>query len=128
MRRKLISFAKGKTLEIGLGTAEKLPFEGDSFDTVISALTFCSIPDYQRAFFEAKRVLKPNGKLLLLEHVRRAGFIGILQDALTPFWKAIAGGCHLNRELDDLVTESGLKVIEYKSVWNGLGRYWVLEK
>jgi ubiquinone/menaquinone biosynthesis C-methylase UbiE len=158
LRKELLSHATGQVLEVGLGTgqnlrhyrndiyltgiepepvieeicvsgsAEQLPFKNESFDTVVSTLVFCSISNYSQALLEAKRVLKPNGKLLLIEHVRKPGAVGFWQDLLTPLWMKIAGGCHLNRDLDKLISDSGLKVFEFRNLWNGLGRYWVLIK
>jgi SAM-dependent methyltransferase len=154
----LLSHASGKVLEIGVGTgqnlslyppsarvtgiepepihkevsmtgtAEALPFADNEFDAVVSTLVFCSIPKFEQAFHETKRVLKPGGKLLLIEHVRLNGVAGKIQDALTPMWSCVVDGCHLNRQLDDLVLGAGFDVLEKRVLWNGLGRYWVLAK
>ncbi len=79
-------------------SAESLPFGDGEFDTAVFALTLCTIPDPDAAVREAHRVLKAEGRLVFLEHVRsnRAWF-GRLQDLVTPGWKRIAGGCHANR-------------------------------
>jgi ubiquinone/menaquinone biosynthesis C-methylase UbiE len=80
--------------------AESLPFEDRSFDTVVSTLVFCTIPDPQAAAAEVSRVLKPDGRLLVLEHVRGAhgGRLERWQDRLERPWGLFAGGCHPNRD------------------------------
>jgi ubiquinone/menaquinone biosynthesis C-methylase UbiE len=67
------------------------------------AWTLCSIPNAPKALAQVKRVLKPDGRLLFIEH-GRAPEPGVVarQDRLTPVWKRIGGGCHLNRKIDEL--------------------------
>lgn len=78
--------------------AESLPFGDGEFDTVVVTLSLCTIPDPDAAIREARRVLKPNGRLIFLEHVRSdRPWLGRLQDVATPAWKRVAGGCHWNR-------------------------------
>jgi ubiquinone/menaquinone biosynthesis C-methylase UbiE len=78
--------------------AEALPFPSGSFDTVVATLVFCTIPHPEAAFAEVRRVLRPGGTLRLLEHVRTPRrWVARLQDSLTPLWKHLANGCHLNR-------------------------------
>jgi ubiquinone/menaquinone biosynthesis C-methylase UbiE len=92
-------------------TAERLPFDDASFDCVVSTLTLCSIPDVGAALGEVRRVLKPGGTFFFLEHGlcpdRR---ISKWQDRLTPFWKVIGDGCHLNRNIEALVSAAGLQI------------------
>lgn len=77
---------------------ESLPFDDGEFDTVVITLTLCTIPDPEAAIREARRVLKPDGRLSFLEHVRSdRPWLARLQDTVTPAWKHIAGGCHWNR-------------------------------
>lgn len=89
--------------------AEHLPFAEDSFDTVVSTMTLCSIPDVAHALREIHRVLKPDGQFLFLEH-GQAPEPGIArwQDRINPYWMPLAGGCHLNRPIRQLVEEAGL--------------------
>ncbi len=91
--------------------AEHLPFEGERFDTVVSTLTLCSIPDVVHALGEIRRVLKPGGQFLFLEH-GRAPDAGVArwQDRLTPAWKPLGGGCHLNRPMRELVSDAGFRL------------------
>jgi ubiquinone/menaquinone biosynthesis C-methylase UbiE len=154
LRRKLLANARGRVLEIGIGTglslphyppvdelvaadpsepmlrrarrraaevgrdiiivkapAEQLPFEDASFDTVVSILVLCTVQDQSRALQEIRRVLRPNGRLLLSEHVRsedpkRARW----QDRLEPIWGVVANGCHPNRRTLDAIREAGFDV------------------
>ena len=93
------------------GSAESIPLEDRSVDTVVTTWTLCTIPDVQAALAEMRRILKPTGQLLLVEHglapdekVRR------WQHRLTPVWKRIAGGCHLDRPVADLVQHAGFRM------------------
>jgi ubiquinone/menaquinone biosynthesis C-methylase UbiE len=92
-------------------SAEEIPVDDSSVDTVVTTWTLCSIPDVARALHEVRRVLRPSGQLVFAEHglspdakVRR------WQDRLTPVWKRIAGGCHLNRAIDRLIEDAGFRV------------------
>lgn len=154
LRRKLLEHARGRVLEIGVGTglslphyppvdelvaadpsepmlrrarrraaetgrdvtfveapAEQLPFEDDSFDTVVSMLVLCTVKNQQRALHEIRRVLRPSGQLLFSEHVRsgdpkRARW----QDRLQPIWGVVANGCHPNRHTLDAIRAAGFDV------------------
>ncbi len=154
LRRKLLAHARGRVLEIGVGTglslphyppmdelvaadpsepmlrrakrraaeagvdvtfveasAEQLPFEDDSFDTVVSMLVLCTVENQQRALQEIRRVLRPNGQFLFSEHVRsedpkRARW----QDRLEPIWGVVANGCHPNRHTLDAIRAAGFDV------------------
>jgi ubiquinone/menaquinone biosynthesis C-methylase UbiE len=157
-RSQLIPKARGKVLEIGIGTGLNLGFYDPakvehicgvdpaaqmhakarnraakisipvetlplvietigaadaSFDTVVTTFTLCTIPDPVSALREMRRVLKPGGELLFCEHgtapdasVRR------WQDRLTPIWKPMAGGCHLNRDIPALLAAGGFQIKE----------------
>jgi len=79
--------------------AESLPFDDGSFDTVVSTLVLCTVDDPDRALREARRVLRPGGTLLLIEHVRSARpRLAALQDRLHRPWRAIGYGCNCNRD------------------------------
>jgi ubiquinone/menaquinone biosynthesis C-methylase UbiE len=89
--------------------AEHLPFETASFDTVVSTFTLCSIRDVTHALQEIRRVLRPAGQLLYLEHGRAPDpAVARWQDRLNPAWMPLAGGCHLNRPTRVLIEEAGL--------------------
>jgi ubiquinone/menaquinone biosynthesis C-methylase UbiE len=90
--------------------AEALPFKDGTFDTVLAGLVLCSVVDPSAALAEARRVLRPQGALRLLEHVRAGGLVGRLQDLAQPAWTTISGGCHPNRETERAVAEAGFTV------------------
>jgi ubiquinone/menaquinone biosynthesis C-methylase UbiE len=91
--------------------AEHLPFEAERFDTVVSTLTLCSIPDVVHALGEIRRVLKPGGQFLFLEHGRAPdASVARWQDRITPAWKPVFGGCLLNRPIRELVQGAGLRL------------------
>ena len=91
--------------------AAHLPFEEARFDTVVSTFTLCSIPDVVHALGEVRRVLKPGGQFLFLEHGRSPDeSVARWQDRLNRAWMPLAGGCHLNRPMRALVQEAGLAI------------------
>ncbi len=92
-------------------TAEHLPFGDRSFDTIVTTWTLCTIPDVSGALHEMHRVLKPDGRLLFVEHgLAPEHGVARWQDWLTPCWKHVGGGCHLNRKMDDLIRAAGFGV------------------
>ena len=98
-----------------LGSAEVIPLEDAGFDTVLTTWTLCSIPEAAAALTEIRRVLKPSGALLFVEHGRAPDpRVARWQDRLTPRWKPFAGGCHLNRPIDGLIRQSGFKLDELR--------------
>jgi ubiquinone/menaquinone biosynthesis C-methylase UbiE len=93
------------------GTAETIPLDDGSIDTAISTWTLCTIPDAVRALAEVRRVLKPDGQLLFIEHgLAPEGTVRRWQDRLTPVWRRISGGCHLNRPIRDLIEQAGYRI------------------
>ncbi len=155
MRAQLLPRAKGKILEVGVGTGANLPFylsstcltavdessemltmaaqrvaamdrcahlvqadtehlafPSDYFDTVVASLVLCSVVDQRRALDELWRVLcKPGGQLLLLEHMRpQVRSLAWLADLANVPWYAFNGRCHLNRETQKLITQTGFQL------------------
>ncbi len=92
-------------------TAEAIPLDAASVDTVVTTWTLCSIPDAPRALGEMRRVLRPGGRLLFVEH-GRAPDAGVLwlQDRLTPIWRRLGGGCHLNRPIGELIQGAAFRI------------------
>jgi ubiquinone/menaquinone biosynthesis C-methylase UbiE len=92
-------------------SAEELPCRDGAFATVVSTWTLCSIPDPLRALCEMRRVLRPGGRFAFVEHglAPEAG-VARWQRRLTPLWRHIAGGCHLDRKIDDLVRAAGFRL------------------
>lgn len=91
--------------------AEELPFESASFDTVVITFTLCTIPEPEAALAQVRRVLRPEGRLLFLEHVRSRGpLMSRVQDAITPVWRRLFGGCRPNRQAADLLRAAGFAI------------------
>lgn len=92
--------------------AESLPFGDQQFDCVVSTWAICTIPDPVQALREVRRVLKPNGILLFLEHGRSDDpRVATWQDRLNPVQNIIGCGCNLNRRIDRLIEHSGLQIV-----------------
>ena len=90
---------------------EDIPLENNSVDTVLLTYTLCTIPDWQQALQQMRRVLKPGGKLLFCEHgLAPDSNIQNWQNRVTPVWKKFAGGCHLNRPIPELISSCGFKI------------------
>ena len=93
--------------------AESISLEVASVDTVLATLVLCTVDDPARALAEIRRVLRPDGRLLFLEHVRLAHpFWGRVQDAVTPLWKALCAGCHPNRDTVAAIRRAGFALVE----------------
>lgn len=100
-------------VEVVRVTAEHLPFQDGTFDCALSTWTLCTIPDVLAALREARRVLKPDGMLVFLEHGRSEDAnLARWQDRLNPLQRLFACGCNLNRRIDGLVAEAGFKITQ----------------
>ena len=87
---------------------QDLPLADESIDNVLVTWTLCTIPDVDRALAEMRRVLRPNGRLHFVEHGRSADpKVARHQDQLTPWWGKITGGCHLNRDITQVIEGNG---------------------
>lgn len=113
---KLQALAERTGLRVIRGSAQAIPLEGGSVDTVVSTWTLCSIPDPGAALREMRRVLRPGGRLLFVEH-------GLAPDAgvqrwqrrLTPVWRHVAGGCHLDRDIPALIRAAGFEIVQLET-------------
>ncbi|TVQ36456.1 MAG: class I SAM-dependent methyltransferase [Wenzhouxiangella sp.] len=107
-------------------SAHHLPFADASFDTVVSSLVFCSVPDPMAGLAEIRRVLRPDGQLLMLEHVQSTSrFAAFVLDKLQPAWTRISGGCHPNRHTEQLVEEAGFRIQQRPYRARGVMRLFV---
>lgn len=103
--------AAGKSVvpvELIEGSAEAIPLDRQSIDTVVITWTLCSIPDAANSLREMRRVLKPGGRLLFVEHgLSPDPNVRVWQNRITPLWKRIGGGCHLNRPINSIIKTGG---------------------
>lgn len=117
MAKRLRAAAAGspRTVSVSEAPAERLPFEDSSFDTVVSTLVFCTVPEPAAALAEVARVLRPDGRLLFLEHVRaQSPRLANWQDRLEKPWRFIGDGCHCNRDTLATIESSPLQLQEAK--------------
>jgi SAM-dependent methyltransferase len=103
--------ARAPGVPLVVASAEALPFRDGAFDTVVSSLVFCSVDDPLRGLEEVRRVLRPDGEVRMLEHVRGEGrVLAAVQDGIQPVWTRVSGGCRPNRDTEALVERAGLRI------------------
>ena len=108
--------------ELLVESAEAMSLPTASADSVVVTYSLCSIPNVEAALGEMRRILKPSGRLLFCEHGRSPSFrIARLQDSLTPPWRFMAAGCHLNRDVGSLLRAAGFVLEQYDVFDLGLG-------
>ncbi len=113
MARKRAPAAHVEVTFLSQSAEEPLPLPDQSIDTTVVTWTLCSIPDASRALQHVRRVLKPDGCLIFLEHGRAPDpRVVAWQDRLTPMWRRFTGGCHLNRKMDELIAAAGFEITE----------------
>jgi ubiquinone/menaquinone biosynthesis C-methylase UbiE len=120
--RELLQMAKRHSswvhfpVELSEGRAEDIPLDDGAVDHVVMSWTLCSVADPARTLAEVRRVLRPGGSLFFVEHGRAPEpRVSRWQDRLTPVWRTLAGGCHLNRPIARLIQESGLQLVELET-------------
>jgi ubiquinone/menaquinone biosynthesis C-methylase UbiE len=97
--------------EVVRASAEALPFEAGSFDTVVCTLVLCSVPNVGRTLSEVRRVLRPAGSLVFLEHVASDAPARLRwQHRVEPLWSRLAGNCHLTRETNLAIEAAGFTI------------------
>lgn len=100
---------------------EALPFADETFDSAVATLVFCSVTDPAHGLSEIRRVLKPGGTLLLLEHVRAQGAIASrIQDIITPLTRLMVGNCHWNRDTERAVADAGFDIQDRRDLEGAL--------
>jgi ubiquinone/menaquinone biosynthesis C-methylase UbiE len=108
---KNASRAPGMPIDFLEASAETIPLDQHSVDTVVTTWTLCSIPQAAAALAEMRRVLRPGGKLLFAEHGQAPdASVRRWQDRLTPAWRYIGGGCHLNRPIRSMIEVAGFRI------------------
>ncbi len=107
-----------EVLQCGAG---RIPLPDATVDTVLSTWTLCTIPDVERALLEVRRVLTGDGVFLFTEHGRSPERnVAHWQDRLTPVWRRLAGGCHLNRKHDALLETAGFELVRLETGYLGM--------
>jgi ubiquinone/menaquinone biosynthesis C-methylase UbiE len=109
----------GRRAEIVRAPAELVPFHDDSFDTVVSTLVLCTVSDPARSLEEIRRVLRPGGSMLFLEHVRSdKPRLARWRDRLHDIWQSFADGCNCNRRTLELLSDHGFEVsVSERAEW-----------
>jgi ubiquinone/menaquinone biosynthesis C-methylase UbiE len=123
MRRKLVRRLERQACaaRILATPAERLPLADASVDTVVSTLVLCTVDDPESALREIARVLRPDGQLLFIEHVRASSrLLAACQDKLLRPWRGFAGGCVCNRPTVELMRACGFTVEADDVVWRGM--------
>lgn len=114
----MLSYARARaqsapvSVTLTQANVEQLPFADAYFDCIVCTLVFCSVNDPLRGLQEMRRVLKPGGQLLMIEHVRaQKRMLALLQDLITPLTRLLLGNCHWNRSTVQTVQEAGFQDI-----------------
>jgi len=120
MLKRAAERARDRGITLVEGTAEELPFPDNHFDSVVLSLVLCTVENPTEALREIRRVLRPGGKVFVLEHVRapQRTLAGI-QDLLTPIWRRVAGGCHLNRDTASTLAWEGYRITRSRRFYGG---------
>ncbi|MGH8725514.1 MAG: class I SAM-dependent methyltransferase [Burkholderiales bacterium] len=106
----------GVPVEFLEASAEEIPLDSGSVDTVVSTWTLCTVPDAAKALREARRVLRLGGMLLFAEHGHAPEpAVQVWQQRLNPLWRRIAGGCNLDRRIDRLIRDAGFEVVDLEN-------------
>ena len=106
--------AKPSRVSLVQNCAEQLPFPDDSFEAAFATLVFCSVASPEASFAELQRVVRSGGKIILLDHVRPRGFLGLVFDVLNLFTVPLFAD-HMNRRTSELAKSAGLEVVEVRS-------------
>jgi ubiquinone/menaquinone biosynthesis C-methylase UbiE len=120
LTRMALQAATDAAFEVELVAAgsEEIPLDADRFDTAVLTYTLCTIPDPERGLREIARVLKPGGQLLFCEHgVAPDASVRRWQSRLTPIWRRMSGGCHLDRDVPALLERGGFEITEIETMY-----------
>lgn len=112
-------------VELVEASAEQLPFDARSFDSAVVTYSLCSIPDPARALAEVRRVLRPGGELVFVEHgLAPEPRVQRWQRRLTPVWRRVGGGCHLDRDIAALLRAADFDIADHTSAYTE-GASWL---
>jgi ubiquinone/menaquinone biosynthesis C-methylase UbiE len=102
------------TSPLVVGVAERLPFPAARFDTIVSTHVLCSVRDLEQALAEIRRVLRPRGRFLFLEHVAASPDTSTfrLQRVINPVWRTVGDGCNLTRDIGHVITTTGFRAVK----------------
>lgn len=115
---KKIAVKKNISIEFLLCGAEDIPLPNNSIDTVLITYSMCTIPEVLKANYEMLRVLKPDGRLIFCEHgLAPDKSVAKWQKRINPVWGKIAGGCNLDRDIPDLISSSGFKILSIEEMY-----------
>ncbi len=121
--------AASRRVAVVQADAESLPFAEGVFDTVVATLVFCSVRDPLRGLAELGRVLRPEGRLIFVEHVvSRHPVVHRLMNLVNPGWRLLAGGCNINRDTARLIEGAGFRFLRFARFGHGLGIAGVARK
>jgi ubiquinone/menaquinone biosynthesis C-methylase UbiE len=125
---EMLKFAKKRAASIDLvqADAQALPFGANTFDAAFATLVFCSIPYPEKAFAELKTIVRPGGRIVLLEHVRPPGIVGYIFDLLSLITVALIDD-HLDRRTSEIAEKAGLKIVEIRKKAYGIVNLIVCE-
>ena len=113
-----VAIEEGLTVDFLVSKAEEIPLPDNQVDTVLITYTMCTISEVKKANKEMKRVLKPDGKMIFCEHGRSPDQdVFKWQKRLNPYWKRIAGGCNLYRNIPDLIEDSGFELEQLETMY-----------
>lgn len=103
-----------RPVEIITGTAENIPLDDESMNAVVSTLVLCSVNDQEQVLREIRRILKPGGRFLFIEHVAapEGTFLRTIQRWIKPFWKRLADGCHPDQETWKAIENAGFEQVD----------------
>jgi SAM-dependent methyltransferase len=113
---------KGWQADIREGRGEAIPFADESFDTVVSTFTLCSVDDHARTLAELRRILKPGGTFLYAEHGRAPDArVARFQERVDPLWRRLFGNCHLSRPVTAAIERAGFAATPVGRRYNAAG-------
>lgn len=115
---KKMAVKKNISIEFLLCGAEDIPLPNNSIDTVLITYSMCTIPEVLKANYEMLRVLKPDGRLIFCEHgLAPDKSVAKWQKRINPVWGKIAGGCNLDRDIPNLISSSGFKILSIEEMY-----------